>query len=219
VKRIGVDIGCTTFDVSIIKDRLNIEKHQSQIMGYPLLIAGLDIHSIGAGGGSIARVDAGGLLTVGPDSAGADPGPMAYGMGGQEPTVTDAALVNGLIDPHYFLGGEVKLNLELATTGVRSIVDVLGLDINKAAEGILSVAANNMINATQEILIGQGFDPRDFTLMSFGGGGGIFAANIAKGMSISRLIVPRIRSLFRLGILTIDLSTYLCQGFWPDLDN
>ena len=203
---VTMDVGGTTFDVSIIKDGANVEKHQSEIMGYPLLIAGVDIHSIGAGGGSLARVDAGGLLNVGPESAGAAPGPMAYGMGGQEPTVTDAALVNGLIDPNYFLGGEIILDLGLATEGVESIAAKLGIGTNAAAEGILAVATNNMINATQEILVGQGFDPRDFTLVSFGGGGGIFAANIARGMSISRLIVPFNPGVFSAqGILTMNL--------------
>jgi len=216
---VTMDVGGTTFDVSIVKDRLNIEKHQSQIMGYPLLMANMDIRSIGAGGGSIARVDSGGLLTVGPDSAGADPGPMAYAMGGQEPTVTDAALVNGLIDPNYFLGGEVKLNLELATKGINFIAARLGMSPNEAAEGILSIATNSMIDATQEILIGQGFDPRDFALMSFGGAGGIFAANIAKGMSLSRLVVPLNPGVFSAqGILTMNLVHTDVQAFGRELD-
>jgi N-methylhydantoinase A len=216
---VTMDVGGTTFDVSIIKDHLNIEKHQSWIMGYPLLMANTDIRSIGAGGGSIARVDSGGLLTVGPESAGADPGPMAYGMGGREPTVTDAALVNGLIDPAYFLGGEVPLNLELAKKGIQSIAARLGMGMNEAADGILSIATNNMIDATQEILVGQGFDPRDFTLMSFGGAGGIFAANIAKGMSMPRLIVPANPGVFSAqGILTMDLVHTYARAFSWNLD-
>jgi N-methylhydantoinase A len=216
---VTMDVGGTTFDVSVIKDGLNVEKHQSEIMGYPLLIAGMDIHSIGAGGGSLARVDAGGLLTVGPESAGADPGPMAYGMGGKEPTVTDAALVNGLIDPDYFLGGEIKLDMDLAVKGVSDIAAKLGMSLNAAAEGILSVATNNMINATQEILVGQGFDPRDFALMSFGGGGGIFAANIARGMSISRLIVPFNPGVFSAqGILTMNLVHTYARAHNRDID-
>jgi N-methylhydantoinase A len=203
---VTMDVGGTTFDVSIIKDGQNLEKHQSEIMGYPLLIAGMDIQSIGAGGGSLARVDAGGLLTVGPESAGAVPGPMAYGRGGQEPTVTDAALVNGLIDPDYFLGGEIKLDISAARQGVGSIASRLGTGLNQAAEGILSIATHNMINATQEILVGQGFDPRDFTLISFGGGGGLFAADIARGMSIPRLIIPQNPGVFSAqGILTMNL--------------
>jgi N-methylhydantoinase A len=216
---VTMDVGGTTFDVSVIKDGLNIEKHQNDIHGYPLLIAGMDIHSIGAGGGSIARVDAGGLLNVGPASAGADPGPMAYGRGGKEPTITDAAIVNGLIDPAYFLGGEINLDVGLAVKGVKNIADRLSLNLNSAAEGILTVATNNMINATQEILIGQGFDPRDFTLISFGGGGGIFAANIARGMSISRLIIPFNPGVFSAqGILTMNLVHTYVRAHGRDMD-
>jgi N-methylhydantoinase A len=217
---VTMDVGGTTFDVSVIKDGINIEKHQAEIMGYPLLLAGMDIHSIGAGGGSIARVDAGGLLTVGPESAGANPGPMAYGMGGREPTVTDAALVNGLIDPNYFLGGEIHLDTSLAIKGVEAIAAKLGLGLNAAAEGILAVASNNMTNATMEILVGQGFDPRDFTLMSYGGGGGIFAANIAKGMSISDIIIPNDPGVFSArGILTMDLVHTYARAYGRSLDN
>jgi N-methylhydantoinase A len=203
---VTMDVGGTSFDVSVIKDGINVEKHQTEIMGYPVLMAGMDIRPIGAGGGSIARVDAAGLLTVGPESAGANPGPMAYGMGGMEPTVTDAALVNGLIDPNYFLGGEIHMDLDLAKQGVRDIAKKLGLSLNEAADGILSVARNNMTTATMEILVGQGFDPRDFTLMSYGGAGGIFAAYLAKDMSISRVIVPQAPGVFSArGILAMNL--------------
>jgi len=203
---VTVDVGGTSFDVSVIKDGANIEKHQTEIMGYPVLMAGMDIRPIGAGGGSIARVDAAGLLTVGPESAGANPGPMAYGMGGTEPTVTDAALVNGLIDPNYFLGGEIHLDLDLAKKGVSDIAKKLGLSLNEAADGILSVARNNMTTATMEILVGQGFDPRDFALISYGGAGGIFATNLAKDMSISRVIIPPAPGVFSArGILAMNL--------------
>jgi N-methylhydantoinase A len=216
---VTMDVGGTSFDVSIIRDGVNIERHQSEIMGYPVLMAGVDIRAIGAGGGSIAKVDAAGLLTVGPDSAGANPGPMAYGLGGTEPTVTDAALVNGLIDPNYFLGGEIRLDLDLAKKGVRDIAKKLGLSLNEAASGILSVARNNMTTATMEILIGQGFDPRDFTLMSYGGAGGLFAANIAKDMSISRVIIPTSPGVFcAQGILAMKLVHTYAQAYGRAMD-
>ena len=112
-----MDVGGTSFDVSVIKDGVSLERHRAEIMGFPLLMSGIEVDSIGAGGGSIARVDAAGLLTVGPESAGANPGPMAYDQGGKEPTVTDAAVVNGLIDPNYFLGGEVHLNRRTGCSG------------------------------------------------------------------------------------------------------
>jgi len=208
---VTMDVGGTSFDVSMIKDGINIERHESELMGYPVLMAGIEIRSIGAGGGSIARVDDAGLLTVGPESAGADPGPMAYGQGGTEPTVTDAALVNGLIDPDYFLGGEVSLDAGLAEKGINEIAKKLGLSLHETADGILAVARNNMTTATTEILIGQGYDPRDFTIMAFGGGGGIFVGNIAKDMSISRVIIPPNPGVFSArGILTMDLvHTYV----------
>jgi N-methylhydantoinase A len=216
---VTMDVGGTSFDVSIIKDGVNIEKHESELMGYPVFNAGIEILSIGAGGGSIARVDAAGLLTVGPESAGANPGPMAYGLGGTEPTVTDAALVNGLIDPGYFLGGEVKLDDKLAKKGVGAIAGKLGIGLNKAADGILAIARNNMTTATIEILIGQGYDPRDFTIMAFGGGGGIFAGAIARDMSISRVIVPPDPGVFcARGILTMNLVHTYAQAYARTLD-
>jgi N-methylhydantoinase A len=216
---VTMDVGGTSFDVSIIKDGQNLEIHKAEIMGYPLMIAGIEVRSIGAGGGSIARVDEAGLLTVGPESAGADPGPMAYGLGGTEPTVTDAALINGLIDPDYFLGGETRLDLELARKGVSSIAERLKLDLYQAADGILAIARNNMTTATTKILIGQGYDPRDFTIMAFGGGGGIFAGNIAKDMSISRVIIPPGPGVFcARGILTMNLVHTYARAHMRSLD-
>jgi len=204
---VAMDVGGTSFDVSLIKDGEGVIRHQSELLGYPVLMPGMDIRPIGAGGGSIARVDSGGLLTVGPESAGADPGPMCYGLGGREPTVTDAALVNGLIDPDFFLGGEIKLDMNLARRGVNDVAKKLGLGLNEGADGILTVARNNMTTATKEILIGQGYDPRDFTLMSYGGAGGIFATGIAKDMSISRVIIPPTPGVFSArGMLTMDIT-------------
>jgi N-methylhydantoinase A len=216
---VTMDVGGTSFEVSVIKDGVNVEKHQTEIMGYPVLMAGMDIRPIGAGGGSIARVDAAGLLTVGPESAGANPGPMAYGMGGAEPTVTDAALVNGLIDPDYFLGGEIRLDLDLAKKGIRDIADKLALRFHETADGILSVARNNMTTATMEILVGQGLDPRDFVLMSYGGAGGIFAANLAQDMSISRIIIPPAPGVFSArGILAMNLVHTYANAYVQAMD-
>jgi N-methylhydantoinase A len=216
---VTMDVGGTSYDVSIIKDGVNQERHESELLGYPVLMAGIDIRSIGAGGGSIARVDAGGLPTVGPESAGANPGPMAYGLGGKEPTVTDAALVNGLIDPDYFLGGEIRLDLNRAISGIDEIAGKLGISVNEAAEGILAIARNNMTTATSEILIGQGHDPRDFVLMGFGGGGGIFASGIARDMSISKVIIPPDPGVFcARGILTMNLVHTYARSYARLLD-
>ena len=211
---VTMDVGGTSFDISVIRNNLPAVRHRSELMGYPVLLPGVDIRPIGAGGGSIARVDAGGLLRVGPESAGACPGPMCYGLGGQEPTVTDAALVNGLINPDYFLGGEIKLDVDRAKAGISDIADKLGLKMPDAAAGILAVARNNMTTATREILIGQGHDPRDFALMSYGGGGGIFAAGIARDLSISRVVIPPQPGVFSaLGMLSMDIVHAYAQTY------
>jgi N-methylhydantoinase A len=216
---VTMDVGGTSFDVSIIKDGVNLERHDTELLGYPVLMAGIEIRSIGAGGGSIARVDAAGLLTVGPESAGASPGPMAYGRGGTEPTVTDAAIVNGLIDPDYFIGGQVRLDVDLAGKGISNIAEQLGLSLHEAADGILAVARNNMTTATTEILIGQGYDPRDFTIMGYGGGGGIFVGSIARDMSISRVIIPCSPGVFSArGILTMDLVHTYARAYAHSMD-
>jgi N-methylhydantoinase A len=216
---VTMDVGGTSFDVSVIKNGAGIERHSTEIMGFPLLMSGIEVDSIGAGGGSIARVDAAGLLTVGPESAGANPGPMAYDQGGTEPTVTDAAIVNGLIDPEYFLGGEVKLNVDLAIRGVSSIAEKLGISLNKAAEGILAVARNNMTSATTEKLVRQGYDPREFSIMAFGGGGGLFAGHIARDMSISRVLIPQGPGVFcARGILTMNIVHSYARAYGRSLD-
>jgi N-methylhydantoinase A len=217
---VTMDAGGTSFDVSLVKGGEALVRHQSELLGYPVLLPGMDIRPIGAGGGSIARVDAGGLLTVGPESAGADPGPMCYGLGGKEPTVTDAALVNGLIDPNYFLGGEIVLDMDLATKGVNQIAGRLGLSLHDAADGILAVARNNMTTATKEILIGQGYDPREFALMSYGGAGGIFAAGIARDMSMAKVIIPLTPGVFSArGMLTMDITHGFAQTLARSVDS
>jgi N-methylhydantoinase A len=217
---VTMDVGGTSFDVSLIKDGEPLVRHQSELLGYPVLMPGMDIRPIGAGGGSVVRVDAGGLLLVGPESAGADPGPMCYGLGGKEPTVTDAALVNGLIDPGYFLGGEIVLDRDLALKGVDRIAQKLGLSLHEAADGILAVARNNMTTATKEILIGQGYDPRDFALMSYGGAGGIFAAGIARDMSMAQVIIPLTPGVFSArGMLTMDITHEFAQTLARSVDS
>jgi N-methylhydantoinase A len=209
-----MDVGGTSFDVAVIKDGRNIERYESELMGLPVLTQSIDIRSIGAGGGSIARVDEGGLLIVGPESAGASPGPMCYDMGGTKPTVTDAALVNGIIDQYNFIGGDYTLNMDLARKGISSIAEKLGVNLNKAADGILAVARNNMTIAASEILIGQGYDPRDFAILAYGGGGGIFAGGIARDMKISRFMVPPYPGVFcAWGMLGMDIVHNYSQTY------
>jgi len=179
----------------------------------------IDIRTIGAGGGSIARVDSAGLLHVGPESAGAEPGPMCYGMEGKEPTVTDAALVCGLISPDYFLGGEFLLDMDKAKEGIGGIARALGLDINEAAGGILHIARDNMAIATREILVGEGYDPNDFAIVAFGGAGGIFAGGVARDIGISRVIIPVLPGIFSaLGMLSTDITHSFVQTYISPID-
>jgi N-methylhydantoinase A len=216
---VTMDVGGTSFDVSVIKDGTNVESYESELIGYPVLMPGVDVRIIGAGGGSIARVDPGGMLVVGPDSAGAYPGPMCYGSGGSEPTVTDAALVNGLIDPKFFIGGEVPLDADLARKGVGDLSQKLGLDLHEVADGILAVARDNMTTTTREILIGQGYDPRDFTIMSYGGAGGFFATGIARDLGISKVIIPANPGAFSAwGMLTMNLVYSYAQTYFRSME-
>jgi N-methylhydantoinase A len=159
------------------------------------------------------------MLVVGPDSAGAYPGPMCYGLGGSEPTVTDAALVNGLIDPKFFIGGEVPLDADLARKGVGDLSQKLGLDLHEVADGILAVARDNMTTATAEVLIGQGYDPRDFTIMSYGGAGGFFATGIARDLGISKVIIPANPGAFSAwGMLTMNLVHSYAQTYFRSME-
>ena len=215
-----IDVGGTSFDVSLIKDCMNLEKYEQDFIGYSALVSGVDVRSIGAGGGSIARVNTGGLLVVGPDSAGANPGPMCYGMGGTEPTVTDAALVSGWINPDCFVGGNFHVDVNLAKSGIEQLAGRLGLSLEATAFGILKVAINNMTNLTEEILIGQGYDPRDFAIFSYGGAGGLFATSIAKEIGISKVIIPVDPGVFSArGMLAMNIVHSYAQTHFRLLDD
>jgi N-methylhydantoinase A len=208
------DVGGTSYDVSIVVDGKTVLRTEHDILGYAAKVSSIDVRSVGAGGGSIARVDSGGRLHVGPASAGADPGPMCYDRGGDEPTVTDAAVVTGLIDPTLFAGGEMKLCPELATKGIEKIAKQLGLTTEETAEGILTVARNNMANVTRQTLVGQGHDPRDFSLLAFGGGGGLFASEVARTLDIPNVIIPRYPSVFSAwGMLSADIVGSFARSY------
>jgi N-methylhydantoinase A len=200
------DVGGTSYDVSIVVNGKNLLRTEHDILGYVAKVSSIDVRSVGAGGGSIARVDTGGRLHVGPESAGADPGPMCYARGGTEPTVTDAAVVTGLIDPALFAGGEMTLDADLALQGISRLAPRLGLSDEETAEGILTVVRNNMANITRQTLVGQGHDPRDFSLLAFGGGGGLFASEVARALDIPAFIIPRYPAAFSAwGTLNADI--------------
>ncbi|MBI3980009.1 MAG: hydantoinase/oxoprolinase family protein [Chloroflexi bacterium] len=176
--------------------------------GYPIRTPVIDLVEIGAGGGSIAWVDPGGVLRVGPHSAGAEPGPVCYGQGGTEPTITDANLVLGRLDPRYFLGGEMSLDVDAARRAIEEkCARPLGLDVLAAANGIIEIANAAMINALRLISVQRGYDPREFVLVGFGGAGPVHANRLAAEMSIPRTIIPPAPGIFSaMGLLVTDLK-------------
>jgi len=207
-KLITFDMGGTSADIGIVTERGIVEApaRDTSVAGYPLLVPMLDLHTIGAGGGSVAYVDSGGAFRVGPRSASARPGPACYGHGGQEPTVTDAQVVLGRIDPGNFLGGEMALESGLAEDAVRSLADQLGLSLEEAAEGIITIANSSMAAAIRSRTVQRGLDPREFALVAFGGAGALHAAELAEMLDIPEVIIPPYPGInSAMGLLTTDL--------------
>jgi N-methylhydantoinase A/oxoprolinase/acetone carboxylase beta subunit len=205
---ITLDLGGTSADIGIVTERGATEAsaRDTQIAGYPLLVPMLDIETIGAGGGSIAHLDEGGAFRVGPRSAGAHPGPACYGLGGAEPTITDAHLVLGRIDPERFLGGDMVLDRSLAETAVDGLAERLGLDRAAAAEGILRLANAGMAQTIRSITVERGHDPRGFSLVAFGGAGPLHAAELAELLEVPEVFVPPHPGITSAaGLLTSDL--------------
>ena len=194
-----VDTGGTTFDVSLVRDG-NITITQEtwlgeRFTGHMLGIPAVDARSVGAGGGSIAWLDDAGLLRVGPQSAGANPGPACYAQGGREPTVTDAALVLGYIDPEYFLGGKMALDKQAAFTAIDTIAKPLGITAEQAAYSIFAVSNETMINAIKEITVSEGIDPSESIIVAGGGAAGLGIVPIARELKCRAVIVPRTASV------------------------
>ena len=185
------DMGGTSCDVCVIEDGAVQERGSGEIAGRPLALPMLAIHTVGAGGGSIAWRDAGGALRVGPRSAGADPGPACYGRGGTEPTVTDANLVLGLLASDAPLAGGVELDIDAARDAVGKLADELGLDLLDCADGIRRVAGAEMIRALRVVTVQRGIDPRRFALLPFGGAGPLHATQIADELGIETIVCPR----------------------------
>ncbi len=200
---LGFDMGGTSTDVSLCDGRAR-ETMEAYIDGFPVRVPMLDIQTVGAGGGSIARVDEGGLLRVGPESAGADPGPACYGVGLQ-PTVTDAHVVLGRIAAGQLIGGQMRLDAGRAGAAVDSIARRLGIKRMAAAKGIVRVANANMERAIRVVSVERGHDPRDFALVAFGGCGGLHACEIAEELGIKTVLVPEhAGALSALGMLLAD---------------
>jgi N-methylhydantoinase A len=218
---ISFDMGGTTAKLGLVRNgepemvrqfEVGRDANQSRkwftgATGYPIMTSAVDLIEIGAGGGSVAWLDSGGMLRVGPHSAGADPGPACYGRGGTAPTITDANLVLGRLDPEFFLGGEIKLDREASARAVGHIATGLGLSLEEAAQGIIEIADAAMVRAMRVVSVQRGYDPRDFALVAFGGAGPVHAVALAAAMSIARVIVPTRPGLASaIGLLVTDLK-------------
>ncbi len=200
---ITFDMGGTSSDVSLLDGQIR-RTNESFIGDFPIRMPMIDIHSVGAGGGSIAHLDRGGSLKVGPRSAGAKPGPACYGLG-KEPTVTDANLVLGRLVPDFFLGGKMKIYPKRSHRAVKKIAVAIGKSTESTAEGIIEIANATMEKAIRVISIERGFDPRNFCLFSFGGAGGMHAVDVASHLSMSKVIVPKNAGvLSAVGLLLAD---------------
>lgn len=211
---ISVDIGGTSADICLVKEGVPDVTTEGYVGEWPLSLPMIDINTVGAGGGSIARVTASGNLTVGPDSAGADPGPVCYQRGGIEPTVTDAYLVLGYLPP-YLLQGEIPLDAEAAEAAINEkIAQPLGMDVYEAASGMIAVANNNMVGAIRVVSVERGHDPKDFALVAFGGAGPLHASSLARLLNIPAVVVPPAPGvLSSMGLLVADLKNDYSRTF------
>jgi N-methylhydantoinase A len=202
---ICTDVGGTTFDVALISGGDVIERYKTQVAKRPILAPITDITSIGAGGGSIAWIDEQNSMRVGPMSAGARPGPACFGFGGDKPTVTDCNLLLGRLDRDNFLGRRMRLSVDAAAAAVATVAEPLEMDLATAAGGIIRLAETNMAYAVRQVTIERGHDPRLFSLLAYGGGGGFFASALMKDLETSRAVIPEAAAVFSAwGLLFAD---------------
>jgi len=214
---IGVDMGGTSYDVSMVVDGRPDISSEVNLEGFPILTPMVNIHTIGAGGGSIAWIEAGGLR-VGPMSAGADPGPACYGNGGEKPTITDANVVLGHLDPEGFLGGKMILDKEAAVKAVRTVAEPLGMTVEETAQGVCDIADAKMADAIRQLTIRKGIDPREFVLVAFGGAGPMHACTTADELEIERVLIPELPGIFSAwGMLQSDIRQDLARTMQVNL--
>jgi N-methylhydantoinase A len=209
---ISLDIGGTTAKTSLVENnrpRITTQykiEHRRDYAGYPILVPTVDIVEIGAGGGSIAWIDKAGALRVGPVSAGADPGPACFNWGGDKPTITDANVLAGRINPHYCLGGAIPLDVGKAAAAISPISNAFNMSTEEAAMGVIRIADANMINALKLVSVRRGYDPRDFVLIAFGGGGAMHAGALMRELRVKKVIIPTEPAVFSAwGMLMTDL--------------
>ncbi|NKW71525.1 hydantoinase/oxoprolinase family protein [Rhodobacteraceae bacterium R_SAG10] len=216
---LGFDMGGTSTDVSLIQNGKPTISRQTSLGYYPIKIPSVEVHSVGAGGGSIAHVPMTGALRVGPESAGAAPGPACYGLGGDLPTVTDANVVLGRLPPSL-LGGSMELDVSAAESAVSKIASALGLNLHQAAQGILDIVNENMMGALRLITVQKGLDPRDFALVAFGGAGPMHGNAMGILAGCSPVIIPPTPGvLSALGFLYSDIKNEFAQTFARTIDN
>jgi N-methylhydantoinase A len=203
---VSVDMGGTSFDIGLVENGASQVTTEGSFQGLPVKLPIIDLHIIGAGGGSIAWIDPGGALNVGPRSAGAEPGPACYGRGGELATVTDANLVLGRLDPVLFHGGRTALDVAAARAAVGRIAEPLGLSLEEAALGIIKVVNANMVKGIATVTVQRGIDVRDFALLSFGGAGGVHAIDLADALEMAEVIIPPLPGVFSaVGLLAADV--------------
>lgn len=216
---ITFDMGGTSTDVCLVRDGQALVSTQRRINGRPVRTPSLDIHTVGAGGGSIARVDPGGALEVGPASAGSQPGPAAYGRGGDQPTVTDANVLRGRLNPEYILGGALAVDYEAAGRAVDGVAEAMAADRTVAARGIGRIAAVNMAGAVRKVSVEAGEDPRGYVLVAFGGAGPLHAVEVARQVGMSTVVVPpNPGTLCALGLLVTDIRAEFAQAVLQEAD-
>ncbi|MDP6566792.1 MAG: hydantoinase/oxoprolinase family protein [Alphaproteobacteria bacterium] len=216
---LGFDMGGTSTDVSLIQDGEPTISRQTTLGYYPIKVPSVEVHSVGAGGGSIAHVPMTGALRVGPESAGAAPGPACYGRGGDQPTVTDANLVLGRLPPSL-LGGDMALDVKAAEEAVGKVARDLGLDLHQAAQGILDIVNENMFGALRLVTVQKGLDPRDFALVAFGGAGPLHGNAMAMLAGCFPVIVPPTPGvLSALGFLYSDVKNEFAQTYVRNIDD
>jgi len=204
---ITLDIGGTSADVSVLVDGAATEVHNRMLAGFPLRLPALDVNAVGAGGGSVAWIDVDGLLKVGPQSAGAHPGPACYGLGGEEPTLTDANVLLGRLNDQALLDGRMEIRRDLAEAAIGRLAERIGLDPMETARGIIRVACATVVKAIRPLSVERGYDPADFCLFPFGGAGPLLANEIAHDLGIGTIIVPPSPGILCAeGLLNSDLT-------------
>lgn len=217
---ITIDMGGTSLDASLVLDGEPVLYHGAEFEGLPINTPSLYIHTIGAGGGSLGYLDEAGGLQVGPKSAGAMPGPAAYGRGGTEPTFTDAALAVGYLGTDTPLGGELTLDREKSIAALTPIAEAMGISVTELARGMIRISNTKIMGAVRAISIELGHDPKDFSLLSFGGGGGLVAVDVARELDIPEVIVPPGQGAFSaLGMLMADVQHNLSRTCVEALDS